>query len=299
MDNNTIVNQKLSYIYALVAVLLWSSVATAFKIALRSLTPVELVLYSCLSALLFLGGVIIVQRRMMELLDYFKKQFFLIIILGFINPFAYYLVLFKAYDLLPAQEAQAINYTWALMLSYLSVIFLKHRLSRYDIIAGFIAYFGVLVIATKGDITSLHFSNSLGLFLALLSTVLWSFYWIFNTKIKANPVISLFSNFLAGTLFVTLYFISTQTFHMPSTNAILSTIYIGLFEMGITFILWLKALKYSKNTSKTANLIFLSPILSLVFIHYIVGETIENSTIIALIFILFGLSLQKLKSKEN
>jgi len=284
--------------YALVAVLLWSSVATAFKIALRSLTPAELVFYSCLSALFFLGGVVIIQKRVMEFLDYFKKQFFLIIILGFINPFAYYLVLFKAYDLLPAQEAQAINYTWALMLSYLSVIFLKHRLSRYDIIAGFIAYFGVLVIATKGDITSLHFSNSLGLFLALLSTVLWSFYWIFNTKIKANPVISLFSNFLVGTLFVILYFISTQTFHVPCTNAILSTIYIGLFEMGITFILWLKALKYSKNTSKTANLIFLSPILSLVFIHYIVGETIENSTIIALVFILFGLSLQKLKSKE-
>ena len=291
-------NQKLSYIYALSAVLLWSSVATAFKIALKSLTPVELVLFSSVSALLFLGGVIIIQRRIVELFNYFKKHFLLIIILGFINPFAYYLVLFKAYDLLPAQEAQAINYTWALMLSYLSVIFLKHRLSRYDVTAGFIAYFGVLVIATKGDITSLHFSNNLGLFLALLSTVFWSFYWIFNTKIKADPIISLFSNFLVGVIFISLYFVSTQTFHIPTLNGVLSTIYIGLFEMGITFILWLKALKYSENTSKTANLIFLSPILSLVFIHYIVGETIETSTIIALVLILSGLSLQKLKSQD-
>ena len=290
-------NQKLSYIYALSAVLLWSSVATAFKIALKSLTPVELVLFSSVSALLFLGGVIIIQRRIVELFNYFKKHFLLIIILGFINPFAYYLVLFKAYDLLPAQEAQAINYTWALMLSYLSVIFLKHRLSRYDVTAGFIAYFGVLVIATKGDITSLHFSNNLGLFLALLSTVFWSFYWIFNTKIKVDPIISLFSNFLVGVVFISLYFVSTQTFHIPTLNGVLSTIYIGLFEMGITFILWLKALKYSENTSKTANLIFLSPILSLVFIHYIVGETIETSTIIALVLILSGLSLQKLKSQ--
>ncbi len=133
-------------------------------------------------------------------------------LLGFINPFAYYLILFKAYDLLPAQEAQAINYTWVLMLSYLSVIFLKHRLSRHDLFAGFIAYFGVLIIATKGDITSLHFSSNLGLFLALLSTVLWSFYWIFNTKIKADPIICLFSNFLVGVIFISLYFISTKIF---------------------------------------------------------------------------------------
>lgn len=292
-----ITNQKLSYIYALSAVILWSSVATAFKIALRSLTPVELVLYSSLTALVFLATILIIQRKLHKALKYFKKHFLIIIMLGFINPFIYYLVLFKAYDLLPAQEAQAINYTWALMLSYLSVIFLKHKLSRYDILAGFIAYFGVLIIATKGDITSLHFSNKFGLFLALLSTVLWSFYWIFNTKIKAEPIISLFCNFLVGVFLISIYFVSTKSFHIPNLNGILSAIYIGLFEMGITFILWLKALKFSENTSKTANLIFLSPILSLVFIHYIVGEKIENSTIIALGFILFGLSLQKLKSQ--
>ena len=289
--------QKLSYLYALSAVVLWSSVATAFKIALRSLTPVELVLYSSITALMFLTATLAVQKKMHEALIYLKKYFFITMTLGFINPFAYYLILFKAYDLLPAQEAQAINYTWALMLSYLSVVFLKHRLSRYDVIAGFISYLGVLVIATKGDITSLHFSNNLGLFLALLSTVLWSFYWIFNTKIKADPIISLFSNFLVGVVFVTLYFISTQTYQIPNIKGILSAIYVGLFEMGITFILWLKALKYSENTSKTANLIFISPILSLVFIHYIVGETIETSTIVALVLILCGLSLQKLKSK--
>ncbi len=290
-------NQKLSYIYALSAVVLWSSVATAFKIALRSLSPLELLFYSSLTALVFLAIMLIIQKKVQQTLQYIKNYFFLVVLLGFINPFMYYLTLFKAYDLLPAQEAQAINYTWALMLSYLSVIFLKHRLSRYDLLAGFIAYFGVLIIATKGDITSLHFSNNLGLFLALLSTVLWSFYWIFNTKIKADPIICLFSNFLVGVVFISLYFISAKNFQAPSLSGILSTIYIGLFEMGITFILWQKALNLSENTSKTANLIFLSPILSLVFIHFIVGETIENSTIIALVFILLGLSLQKLKSK--
>lgn len=291
-------NQKLSYIYALSAVLLWSTVATAFKVALRSLSPVELLLYSSLSALLFLTLLIILQKKVAKTIDYIKKYFFITILLGVINPFVYYLVLFKAYDMLPAQEAQAINYTWALMLSYLSVVFLRHRLSIYDIIAGFMAYFGVLVIATKGDVTSLHFSNDIGVLLALLSTVLWSFYWIFNTKIKADPIISLFCNFLVGFTLILIYFVTYEKFRSIGFESVVSSVYVGLFEMGITFILWLKALKQSENTSKTANLIFLSPVLSLVFIHYIAGEKIENSTIVALIFILIGLSIQN-KTKEK
>ena len=64
----------------------------------------------------------------------------LVFTLGLINPFLYYLVLFKAYDLLPAQEAQAINYTWALMLAFLSVIFLKQKLTLKDILAGIICF---------------------------------------------------------------------------------------------------------------------------------------------------------------
>ena len=34
---------------------------------------------------------------------------------GFLNPFLYYIILFKAYSLLPAQEALSLNYTWPLV----------------------------------------------------------------------------------------------------------------------------------------------------------------------------------------
>ncbi len=290
-------NQRLSYIFALSAVLLWSTVATAFKISLRVLSPVELLLYSSLTSLLFLTTVLVVKKKIKIAFNYLKEHFFLILILATINPFLYYLVLFKAYNLLPAQEAQSINYTWALTLSYLSVIFLKHKLSVYDILAGIIAYFGVLIIATKGNIFTLHFSNSYGVFLALFSTILWSFYWIFNTKSKVDPVIGLFCNFLVGVILILIYFISFSHFQTLNIKTVLSSVYVGFFEMGATYVLWLKALKYSTSTSKTANLIFLSPFLSLIFIHFIVGEKIETSTIIALVFIFLGLIIQRKKVK--
>ncbi len=280
------------------AVLLWSTVATAFKVALGFLTPLKLLLFSSFVALFFLTLRLIWQSRIKEAFTYLQKNFLVTFLQGIINPFLYYLVLFKAYDLLPAQEAQAINYTWALTLSYLSVMFLKQKLSFYDLIAGFLAYFGVLIIATKGDVLSFHFSNSLGVSLALFSTILWSFYWIINTKTKADPTVTLFSNFLVGSFLILVYSIYQGMDLHISLKPFLATLYIGLFEMGITFLLWLNALKYAQNTSKTANLIFLSPILSLFFIHLIVGEKIENSTIVALVLILFALGLQKLKSRS-
>ena len=222
----------------------------------------------------------------------------LVFTLGLINPFLYYLVLFKAYDLLPAQEAQAINYTWALMLAFLSVIFLKQKLTLKDILAGIICYFGVLIISTKGEPFSLNFSNIDGVLLALLSTVLWSMYWIINTKQKADPIVGLFSNFLVSLPIIIIYFLITQPLVLPDIKGILAASYVGLFEMGITFFFWLKAMQSATSTAKIANLIFISPFISLIFIYFIVGEQIYISTILGLTTIILGLILQQFKSSK-
>jgi len=286
-------NQNLAYKYALISVFLWSTVATAFKISLEYLTPLELLLYSSLSSLIILGINVIYLKKINEVISHLKNQFGLVFVLGSINPFVYYLILFKAYDILPAQEAQAINYTWALMFAYLSVIFLKHRLTKADILAGFVCYFGVLIIATKGEPFSLNFSDFSGVMLALLSTVLWSFYWIFSKKIKIDATVGLFCNFLVGVILISIYIFFTAEVSLPNLQSILGAIYVGFFEMGITFVFWLKAVNLTLSISKISNLIFLSPFLSLVFIHFFVGEEILVSTILALFLIIGGLIIQQ------
>lgn len=286
-------NQSLAYKYALSAVFLWSTVATAFKITLEYLSPLELLFYSSLSSLFILSIILFYQNKFDKVLLHVKTQPLLVLLLGAINPFVYYLVLFKAYALLPAQEAQAINYTWALMFAYLSVIFLKQKLTKADVLAGIICYFGVLIISTKGDPFSLNFSNLYGVLLALFSTILWSFYWIFNTKSKADATVGLFCNFLIGVILIGIYILFIGGIHLPNLQASLGALYIGFFEMGITFVFWLKAVNLTENISKISNLIFLSPFLSLVFIHFFVGEEILLSTIVALLFIICGLIIQQ------
>ena len=286
-------NQKKAYKFALISVFLWSTVATAFKISLSFISPLELLFYSSLSSLFILGIVLLYQKKLSSVVTHLKEQPLLVIVLGAINPFIYYLVLFSAYDLLPAQEAQAINYTWALVFAYMSVIFLKHRLTKADLLAGVICYFGVLIIATKGAPFSLHFSDLHGVFLAIISTVLWALYWIFNTKSKADATVGLFSNFLVGVLLISLYALFQGGINLPNFQATIGVVYVGFFEMGITFVFWLKAVNLTQNISKISNLIFLSPFLSLLFIHFFVGEEILFSTILALFLIIAGLIIQQ------
>ncbi|ARU49310.1 hypothetical protein Sdiek1_2152 [Sulfurospirillum diekertiae] len=292
-------NQKKAYIYALSSVLLWSTVASAFKLSLAYFDALNLLLYASFFSLCVFFCAMGYQRKFHILLTYSKKTYFKLALLGLINPFIYYLVLFRAYELLPAQEAQPINYTWALTLTYLSVFILKQKISVYDFLAGLICYCGVLIISTHGDLWSFSFSSLIGVVLALFSTVLWSLYWIYNTKLHVDPLVGLFINFCFGVLAILLYAFMTPHPLVFNLYGFLGSMYIGVFEMGITFILWLQAMKLSTNTAKIANLIFISPFLSLAFITIFVGETILLSTFIGLIFIIMGLFLQQRVKKVD
>lgn len=286
-----------AYKFALTAIFFWSTVATAFKLSLEFLTPEMLVFLASIASTIILFIILLYEKRLYLVKTHIKNNFKLTLAMGILNPFLYYLVLFKAYSLLPAQEAQAINYTWALMLAYLAVPFLKQKLTFQDIIAGIICYFGVLIISTRGEPFSLNFSNLYGVSLALFSTVLWAMYWIFNTKSKAHPEVGLFANFLVALPLIVCYLYFTDGFFVPEIKAILAASYVGVFEMGITFMFWLKAMQYTTSTSKIANLIFISPFLSLIFIYFILGEKIYISTLFGLALIVFGLIVQQKRTK--
>ncbi len=285
-------NQAKAYIFALISVLLWSTVASAFKISLRYLTPVELLFYASCFSCVVLFSALALQKKLPLLLKAGSAVWKTSLLFGFLSPFLYYLILLKAYDLLPAQQAQPLNYTWAITLSLLSVPLLGHRLKITELAAVLVSYLGVLVISTQGDVLSLKFENPLGVVLALGSTVIWALYWIANTRDRRDPVLGLFLNFLCSLPLIGFYLLITEGFRPIDTAGLLGALYVGTFEMGIAFISWLLAMKLTASTAKIANLIFISPFLSLVLIHFFVGEQIMISSVVGLVFIVAGLIMQ-------
>ena len=285
--------QKQAYLYGLVTVILWSTVGSACKVSLRYITPAELVFYSSVTSCLVLLVVLCVQRKVQLIGQMRGGDWGLSLRLGMLNPFLYYLILFEAYNLLPAQQAQPINYTWAITLSLLSVPLLGQKLSSRQLLAICTSYCGVLIISTGGNLLSLEFDSPLGVGLALLSTLFWALYWIYNTRDRRDPTAGLFMNFLMATPWICIYLMTTEGLRVPDWRGLAGAVYLGFFEMGLSFLFWLMAMKLTDNTARIANLIFLAPILSLVFIGLVVGEEIRLATVLGLVFILVGLFVQK------
>lgn len=287
-------SSNLAYVYGMAAVFLWSTVATAFKIALSYYTPLQLVFVAVLTSIVALGGILAWQKKLSLLKQQFLRRPAFYLVTGLINPFLYYVVLFKAYSLLPAQQALSLNYTWAVLLPLLAAPLLKQHLRKSDIAAALIAYTGVFIIATGGDISGFSFDSPLGIGLALTSTLLWCLYWIVNTKDQGDPVVSLLLSFLIGLPFIAVTLVLTDTLPSFSLKAIFAGVYVGLFEMGITFVLWLMALKTATRTANISTMVFLSPVMSIGFIAWILQETIAMATYLGLAFILSGMMLQQL-----
>lgn len=195
-------DQRRAMLFGLGAVLLWSTVATAFKLTLGYYTPLQMLLMACLTSVAVLAILLAVQGQLSGVFRLSRRQYLQSVLMGLINPCLYYLLLFGAFDRLPAQEAQPINYTWALVLAYLSVPFLGHNLRLTDVLAGLVCYGGVVVIATRGNLADLTFSDPLGVALAIGSTLVWASYWILATRDTREPVTGLLLNFLFGLPFI-------------------------------------------------------------------------------------------------
>jgi drug/metabolite transporter (DMT)-like permease len=286
--------QTRAYLCASAAVLFWATSASAFKISLRYIDVFSLLFYASVTSTVAFFVYILISKRLGLLKSLSGKDYMYSALLGFLNPFLYYAVLFKAYSILPAQEAQPLNFIWPIMLVLLSIPLLKQRIRPKDILATFISFAGVFVISTRGDIFGFRFSSITGVSLATGSSVVWALFWIYNVRDKRDEVVRLFLNFVFGSILTFLLMAIPGGVHFPKPTGMLGATYVGLFEMGITFLLWLKALRLSRTTAHVTNLIYMVPFLSLICISFTVGETILPSTLVGLIFIVGGIILQRL-----
>jgi drug/metabolite transporter (DMT)-like permease len=287
--------QRKAYLFAFAAIAFWSTIGSAFKISLNYARPAVLLLIASLVATLVLLLIMVAQGKTGHLKELTRRNILLSAFLGFLNPFLYYMVLLKAYDLLKAQEAGTLNYIWPLVLVLLSIPMLKQKISFTSILAILVSFSGIVLISLHPDSSAGAggAAQPAGVILAVGSAIFWALYWIYNLKDQRETISKLFLNFCFGFLYTAVYTLVTGQFHLPEWRGLAGGLYIGLFEMGITFVLWLQALNYSSTTAKVSNLIYLSPFISLIIIHFTVGETILPSTVAGLILIIGGITLQR------
>lgn len=292
-------NTKRSYIYAILAIFFWSTIPTAFKICLSELAILPMLTIASVASAIALFIIILAEGKLNLLAKNSGRDLVNSALLGLINPFLYYLILLRAYQLLPAQVAQPLNMIWPIILVFLSVPLLKQKISGRSFAALFISFIGVYIISSQGNLFRPGHADIKGVMLATGSSVFWALYFILNVRDKRDEAVKLFLNFLSGSVYLIAAVIITDSWpENISYRGFASAVYIGLFEMGITFFFWLKALQLASSTDKVSNLVYLAPFLSLIFVHFILHEPVFYTTPAGLLLIISGIVLQNRRQKR-
>ena len=294
-----VTNQTKAYLLTFMVVGFWATAASAFKLALGFVSPSTLLFFSILFSTIALLCIVTWQGKLSLLRKVDGRGWGMAALLGFLNPFLYYVILFKAYDMLPGQIAMSLNYGWPLVLTLLSVPILGQSLAPSQLIAIIISFIGAVIIATKGQLTTFGDVSGLGVALAAGSTLIWAVFWLVNARDKQDPVIKLLLGFSFGLLFSGLYSLATGSVTLPSSMALLPLIYVGLFEMSITFVLWLTALQLTSAAARISNIIYITPFFSLVILHLVIGEPIHITTFVGLFLIVGSIVCQGIVSRRR
>ncbi len=291
MPNAAHYDERRALAAGLGAVLLWSTVATGFKLGLAELRPLELLWLGSTISFAFFACACIVTGRIASIRSLAARDWLRLGALGLANPFLYYIVLFEAYDRLPAQIAQPLNYTWAITFALLAIPVLGQRLTARTFGAILVSYSGVLILLSQGRIDALPDLDLVGVALALGSTLIWAGYWLATVRASDDPLVLMAVSFGVGATAVGIA--CHLTLGLPALTAprLGYGAWVGLIEMGITFLLWQRAIASTAHAARIGQLIFLAPFISLVLIERVLGETVHASTWLGLLTIVAGLLL--------
>jgi drug/metabolite transporter (DMT)-like permease len=187
---------------------------------------------------------------------------------------------------------------WPIVLVIISIPLLKQKISWKSIGAMIISFSGIIIISLQGGSGGKDPENRLGIVLALSTSIIWAIYFIYNARDNKDPVARLFLNFLFASLLLLVLGLLRGNLFAGTPQAYASAIYVGVFEMGLTFVLWLMAMQYAPTTDRISNLVFMAPFINLVIVRLVLNETIFMTTLYGIILLISGILLQNMITRN-
>jgi drug/metabolite transporter (DMT)-like permease len=286
---------KREYFFAAVSIICWGSTAAVTKLLLNTSSSMQVLFYSSFlaTAVLFIFNA--ASRRLGELRSYRGCDFARLIPLGLLGLFVYNLLLYTGIDQMLAQDAFILNYLWPIMTVVFSCIILKEKMSGRTVIALIISFVGVAVVLTKGDLSSVHMSDALGIVCSLAAAVCYGLFSALNKREQADPFVNMMLYYGASTVVSGLYLVVSGEMVLPAISQLPGILWIGVFVHALGYSCWARALK-TGNTARISNLAFITPFLSLVYVYFLLHEKIGLFSVIGLVIIIFGVLFQMKKN---
>lgn len=283
-------NKYKSFFLILLTAILGGGVAVVAKVGLREISPLSFTAWRFLFAIIVLLPFFFLQKENFSLASF--KKLFWVLLFGAGNI----LIFIFGIRLTTASSSQVIYTFSPLFAGILSYFILGEKLGSRKIWGILVGFAGTLlvvllpIISGSSKITSSVTGNLL-ILLAVFSHALYS--------VLSKPKHDEFSPLLITTYSAIFTFILTLillpfepnlTLHLPSSLAILSILYAGIFGTALFYLLYQYAIKHSSPTTATMVL-YLEPIFTFVWAAGLLGEKITIGLVAGTLFVFVGVFL--------
>jgi drug/metabolite transporter (DMT)-like permease len=280
--------KNISYLYVSLAALLWGSAFAVGKLLLAGLDNLQVLFFDNLFAFVGLFFIVLLQKKKRIIKAYTKQDYFTFAWMGFLGTFLYGFFLYEGLALLSAQEASILNYLWPVMVVIFATLILRENITLRKIFAIACSFFGIAIVVSKGDFSALQFGNLLGVLSAVAGAAAYGLFSVLGKKQNYEGFTSMMFFYFFGALFSLFAVLLFSSIPHLSLYQLAGLLWLGIFISGLGYVCWFAALKHG-DTVKMSNMIFLTPFLSLVYIHFLTGEHILVSSIIGLVCIVAGI----------
>ena len=279
------------YICAFITIFFWGSTAAISSLVLDSISTLALVFYGSLVATIFLLVLNIVTGRIGQVKEITGRDYANMFVVGMLGIFLYNVLLFFGMTRILVQQAFIINYLWPICIVIFSCIILKEKLTVIKCISMLASFAGVAVVATGGNFSNLVSLDFLGVLAACLAAVFYGLFSVLTIKIKYDKFVAMMVYYFFSTIVSAVALLATNTFIIPTASQIPGILWIGILVNGVAFTLWSIAIA-AGNTARLSNLAYLTPFVSLIWIYFLIGESISMASVIGLLIIISGVVLQ-------
>lgn len=283
--------KKISYIFVVFAALLWGSTPAVAKLLLAELNNLQVLFFNNFFACLGLLAAVLIRRQSDIIKNYTRKDYVIFAAMGLLGTFLYNLFLISALEALPAQEAFLINYLWPVMAVIFATVILKEKINLRKALGLLSSFIGVAIVVTQGNFSSFHLNSAAGVLLATAGAVVFGLFSVLGKRYKYEQFTDMMFYYVFGTTYSLLALLLFSNLPSLSMSQFFGLIWLGTFTSGLAFVFWFLALEYG-DTAKMSNMILLTPFISLIYIHFLVGEKILFYSIVGLIIIVLGIVIQ-------
>lgn len=289
---------KKSYLYAVITVLIWATLATVAKTVLVDIPNFQVLTVSSVLAFVFLLIVNIINGSIKLMKTYRAKDYLMIAGLGFVGLFLYSALYYYGIARLGSQEACILNYLWPMMIVIFACIILKEKLTVRKIFAMLLSFAGIVVL-TLGNGGMGTGERLLGILACVAASICYGLFSVLNKRHNLNQNITMMwiwfttaiCSLVAGLLF--------EDWTVIENMQWLALAWLGVVVNAVAYLLWAIALKQAKDSAKIANLAYLTPFLSVIISAVFLHEQLHITAAFALALIIGGILLQSIQFKKK